>query len=129
MVFYNGLCKHWVYSAVSKKHFFFTKQAACQLLKEKSEKNFAESGARFYVGEFSKDNHNKCNVTYRKEIGDSVGIFKFQPDLISNLKLENDYSFTGIVCYAKRCREITMETLFWRICINYHLGALIIIYS
>ena len=72
----------------------------CLTTEEKARKNLSQG----------KDNHNKCNVTYRKEIGDSVGIFKFQPDLISNLKPENDYYFTGNIFYARRCRELTAET-------------------
>jgi hypothetical protein len=56
-----------------KKHVFFTKQAALQLLlMEDSEKNFAQSGTHFYVAEFYKDIHNKFNIIYQKEIGDSV---------------------------------------------------------
>jgi len=58
-----------------KKHYFFTKQAACQLRKEESQKNFAQSGTHVYVVAFSKDSHKKWNVIYRKRIGDSVGIF------------------------------------------------------
>jgi hypothetical protein len=33
-------------------------------------------------------------------VGGAIELLKFQPDLISNLMLDNDYNFIGIVCYA-----------------------------